>query len=250
VNYDLPRQGIMVENTILCNLECISCCNQVATGQRVGKIMSLEEVKKISTMIKEHKITRLAYFKLGEPFLSPRLNEELAIIRADNPELEITVSTNGVLVNTDRKRDAAMMMDIVSFSIDGIDDATVTKYQVGSNFEKAYKNLADMVTYRNRLNRKKPWLEWKYVLFNWNDRPEMIHKAIEMARKIGVDSISFWPTLSPLRGISWRYYLGRFFKSIGEPSWKGREVFFDGGSPKPPEPEPEPLAKQVEMQRA
>ncbi len=230
VEYDLPRKGIMVENTILCNLKCFSCCNQVATGQRIGKIMSLEDVRKISRMIKEHQIERLAYFKLGEPFLSPRIHEELEILRADNPSLEITVSTNGMLVDTDRKRDAAMMVDVLAFSIDGIDDATVTRYQVGCKFEKAYKNLADMVSYRNRLNRQKPVLEWKYVLFNWNDRPHMIHKAIDMARRIGVDSISFWPTLSPLRGISWRYYLGSFFNGIGQTSWKGREVFFNSQS--------------------
>jgi len=143
-----------------------------------------------------------------------------------------------------------MMLDVLAFSIDGIDDATVTKYQVGGKFETMYKNLADLVSYRDRLNRKKPWLEWKYVLFNWNDRPQMIHTAIELARKIGVDSISFWPTPSPLRGISWRYYLGRFFNRIGEPSWKGREVFFNRPSHGPQEPEQQPLAKGLEMQGA
>ncbi len=200
-------------------------------------------------MIKENQITRLSYFKLGEPFLSPRLNEELAILRADSPNLHIVVSTNGMLVDTERKRQAAMMLDEVIFSIDGINDASVTKYQIGGNFEKMHKNLADLVIYRNGLNRRKPLIEWKYVLFNWNDRPQMIYSAIEMARKIGVDSISFWPTLSPLRGISWRYYLGRFFNRIGEPSWKGREVFFNRPTADN-QPQPEPLAKPVAMQGA
>ena len=242
-HYDLPRTGIMVENTILCNLQCFSCCNQVATKQRVGKIMSLEDVKKISREIKEHQIRRVSYFKLGEPFLSPRLNEELAILKGDNPDLVISVSTNGVLVDTDRKRDAALMLDEIIFSIDGIDDATVTQYQVGSDFGKAHKNLVDLVKYRNRLNRTKPLIEWKYVLFNWNDRPRMIYSAIEMARQSGVDLISFWPTLSPLRGISWRYYLGGFFKKIGQPSWKGREVLFNDQPSRPQTPKPAALTE-------
>jgi hypothetical protein len=68
-----------------------------------------------------------------------------------------------------------------------------------------------------------PILEWKYLLFNWNDSPETIQRAIEMAKQIGVDMISFWPTANPFYGVSWRYRLGRFNK-VGRPSWKGREV--------------------------
>jgi hypothetical protein len=44
-----------------------------------------------------------------------------------------------------------------------------------------------------------------------------------MAKEIGVDLISFWPTGNPFYGISWRYRLGQF-KNIGRESWKGREV--------------------------
>ena len=86
-------------------------------------------------------------------------------------------------------------------------------------------------------------IEWKYVLFNWNDRPHMIYSAIEMARQSGVDLISFWPTLSPLRGISWRYYLGDFFKKIGQPSWKGREVLFNDPPSRPQTPKPAALTE-------
>ncbi len=46
-----------------------------------------------------------------------------------------------------------------------------------------------------------------------------------MAKAIGVDIISFWPTSNPFYGISWRYRLGGF-KDVGVSSWKGREVDF------------------------
>ena len=225
--YDLPRQGIMLENTILCNLECTACTNPITAALRGKKLITLEDVKLVSRMIREHRITRLAYFKAGEPYLSPRIKQELAILREENPDLVIWLSTNGMLVNDDRKREASMLLDEAVFSIDGIDEPSLTKYQVGGSFAKAFQNMVDLVKYRNARGKKTPTVEWKYVLFNWNDKPHMIHTAIDLARKAGVDSLSFWPTTRPLTGISWRWYLGRFFNHIGEPSWKGREMFFN-----------------------
>jgi hypothetical protein len=71
------------------------------------------------------------------------------------------------------------------------------------------------------LNR--PILEWKYLLFNWNDRRWMIERAIEMAREAGMDAISFWPTNNPFYGWSYRYRLG-MLNDVGVGCWKGREV--------------------------
>ena len=95
----------------------------------------------------------------------------------------------------------------------------------GSNFDKAYAAMRDMVAYRNARGRQQPILEWKYLLFNWNDHPDHIERAIEMARAIGVDIISFWPTNNPFYGTSWRYRLG-LMDHIGEACWKGREIDF------------------------
>jgi hypothetical protein len=77
-----------------------------------------------------------------------------------------------------------------------------------------------------------PILEWKYLLFNWNDKGSTIEKAVEMARAAGVDMISFWPTNNPYYGYSFRYRLG-FLNNVGIKNWKGREVDLRKESPKP-----------------
>ena len=79
------------------------------------------------------------------------------------------------------------------------------------------------MAYRKARGLKKPVLEWKYLLFNWNDHPETIQRAIEMAKAAGLDIISFWPTNNPFYGMSWRYHLGRM-NHIGVKTWKGREI--------------------------
>jgi hypothetical protein len=222
--FGVPKRGIMVENTVLCNLSCGACVRKVLMQTRSQKTLELDDVRKISDLIRRHAIESLYYFKFGEPFLSPRVDEELRIIRGANPGLKIVISTNGGPLDTDRKRDAALMADHIFFSIDGPDTATLRKYQAGGSFEAAYENMKALALYRAGRHSSRPVIEWKYVLFNWNDRRAMIRRAVELAREAEVDAISFWPTRRPRRGISWRYYLLPHFKKLGAANWKGREV--------------------------
>ena len=144
-------------------------------------------------------------------------------MRAKNPDCWILVSTNGVLLNTDAKREAALNLSHILFSVHGISDEMSAKYMLEGSFEKAYAAMKAMVAYRDARGLSQPVLEWKYLLFNWNDHPQTIQRAIEMAKDIGVDIISFWPTHNPFYGMSWRYHLG-LMNHIGDKCWKGREV--------------------------
>ena len=115
--------------------------------------------------------------------------------------MRITLSTNGALLDSDAKREAALFADAILFSIDGIDDAMMNLYQRGARFDRAYGNMRRLVEFRDARGRKSPLVEWKYVLFNWNDRADAIRSAVDLARKAGVDLISFWPTRYPINGI-------------------------------------------------
>jgi hypothetical protein len=120
------------------------------------------------------------------------------------------------------KRAALHASDIL-FSIAGVNDPMLKKYGHYGSFEKAYENMKALVAYRNARGLTRPVIEWKYLLFNWNDHPQTIAQAIEMARAAGVDIISFWPTCNPFFGMSWRYRLG-LLNNVGVGCWKGREV--------------------------
>lgn len=225
-NYSLPTKGLMVENTVCCNLNCLVCNRKSVMKCRTKVRLTLEDIKKISKYCKENSMESMAYYNLGESFLSDTIYDELHIFRNDNPDIDMYISTNGIYVNNDNKRDAALLLNTVTFSIDGITNEMVNKYQRQSDFTVAYNNMKDLVAYRNGQRKTRPHIEWKYVLFHWNDKKKYIVRAIEMARNAGVDSISFWPTMSPVYGISLRYYLIPFYRRLGVKSWKGREVFF------------------------
>ena len=114
------------------------------------------------------------------------------------------ISSNAIILNNDVRREAALSSSHIFFSVAGISDAMLKKYEHYGSFEKAYANMKALVEYRNARGLSKPILEWKYLLFNWNDHPKTLARAIEMAKEAGLDAISFWPTNKKLDGVGKR----------------------------------------------
>src|SRR6266404_4757440 len=219
----LPYRGMLLENTVRCNIDCIGCDCQSAALIRTTKQMDLDKLSRMADLVHELGLEQLYFLNLGEPFLSPNIGNELPLLRQKNPDCRIVISTNGIILNTDAKREAALYASHIFFSIAGITDEMLKKYEHYGNFQKAYDNMKALVAYRNAKGLSKPILEWKYLLFNWNDRRATIERAIEMSKGAGVDAISFWPTNNPYFGYSYRYRLGAL-NHVGIKNWKGREV--------------------------
>jgi len=215
--YRVPYRGIQVENTAHCNLRCNMCNREKILGLRSGKhSLSLSDVEKIARLLKEYGLEFIHYFNLGEPFLSPDIREQIQIIRKYNPDIRISTSTNGQLLYGNSKIEAALSMDYIGISLDGVTQDAVSKYQIGASFEKAYQNMAKLTSERNKNNRNTPIIEWTYVLFRWNDHPKHISKAIELAKKAHVDLIGFYHGGGRLLDISTRWHYHPYFKQLGK----------------------------------
>lgn len=221
-NYKMPK-SLMMENTITCNYSCISCPRDLVKKHRKKKAMTLNDIRKCSSILKENKIENLYYFKLGETFSSSSIYNELRIIRDDNPDINIIISTNGALLNSQEKREAGLIANVLFFAMYGNNQKILSKYQKNGIFKQAYNNMKKLVDLRNERDVKTLKIEWKYVVFNWNDREHMLLEAIDLARAAGIDGISFWPTISPFWGWSWRYYFKLYSKKIKN---SGNDKFF------------------------
>jgi uncharacterized Fe-S cluster-containing radical SAM superfamily protein len=216
-DYRVPYKGIMVENTAACNLRCPMCDREGLLQLRSGKhSLTLPEVEKIALLLKEHRLRTLMYFNLGEPFLPPDIDQQLEVIRRHNPDLRIVTSSNGQLLGDRRRIEAAMAMDYLYISLDGVSEESVSRYQVGASFEKGYRNLAGLVAERDRRGNSRLVIEWKYVLFRWNDHPKQIGRAVELARSAKVDVIGFYRGDGPLRDRSRRWYYHPYLKKLGQ----------------------------------
>jgi pyruvate-formate lyase-activating enzyme len=237
--YRLP-QFVMLENTSACNLRCRSCPRSAIRRIRSKVSMSPAEIEEVAWQLKAAGVRQIAYLNQGDPFLSARIRQELEIIRRAVPGVRINTSTNGMLLDSDEKREAALLIDDMQFSVDGISQRMVNKYQRGMDFDRARRNLKALVEYRDRRGAKRPFVTWKYLLFCWNDRRRYLRRAIEMAREAGADRILFEPTWSPLYAVSLRYRLG-LLAGIGQPCDDGFEVVF-----RPVPKEDSPLAGELQ----
>src|SRR5438876_1224128 len=170
----LPYRGMLLENTVRCNIDCIGCDRQSAARVRTTLQMDLAKLSRMADLVHELGLQQLFYLNLGEPFLSPNIGQELPLLRQKNPDCRIVISTNGIILNTDAKREAALSASHLLFSIAGISDEMLKKYEHYGSFEKAYGNMKALVAYRNAKGLAQPILEWKYLLFNWNDRRQTI----------------------------------------------------------------------------
>ncbi len=221
----LPWKGIQLENTVRCNVDCIGCARENAAQLRVDKQtqMPMPQMEEMGDLLGRLGMRQIYFLNLGEPFLSSTVTQELPYLRKKNPDARILTSTNGALLNTDAKREAALNLSHIYFSVHGVSDEMLEKYMHRGHFTKAYEAMKAMAAYRDARGLTQPILEWKYLVFNWNDHPKHIEKALAMAKEAKVDFISFWPTTNPIYGFSWRWRLGHF-KHIGVSNWKGQEV--------------------------
>ena len=58
-------------------------------------------------------------------------------------------------------REAALSASHIFYSIAGVSDAMLKKYEHFGSYEKAYANMKTMVDYRNGQGLTQPLLEWK-----------------------------------------------------------------------------------------
>lgn len=225
-NSKLPHKGMMLENTVLCNLSCLGCDRKALLQTRGQKSLSIDDVNIVAEQLGSLGLNAIAFFNLGEPFLSPNVADEIKILREHNPKTQIFTSTNGVYLDSEEKIKSALLLDHIFFSIDGCDQESLSKYQAGGDFEKSYENLKTLVFERNKQKESRTVIEWKYVVFRWNDQPTQIEKAIDLAQKAKVDIISFCQGRGNPTNMSMRYKYHPFYKSLGKQSWKGREIDF------------------------
>jgi len=221
-----PTKGLMVENTTLCNLRCGLCRREELLAGRSQHSMSPEDVEIVADMIADNGIELISYYNLGEPFLSPRILDEVATLREKNPGLSIVVSTNGVLMDTNDKISAAMMMNHVYFSIDGVSQETLERYQVNGDFNRSFENMRRLVERRAETladdpTATVPVIEWKYVLFRWNEDPNHIDRAIELAEAAGVDRLVFYAGAIERKHRTLRFYSDPYFTAAVERSEGG-----------------------------
>jgi hypothetical protein len=222
----LPR--IFLEPTVLCNLSCFKAvCNHESgiVNTRERKMFPLDEFKSVIDEVGEHLI-RLDFFNYGDSFVHPQAVEMIEYIKNKYPHIYLYTTTNGLMLDDEKiKRIIDSGLDEFTFSVDGPDHETYVRYRQLGDFKKVLKIMSKFVKERNQLGREVPFINWRYILFKWNDSRAKMNRARRLASKIGVDRLTWEITDHPQEAISEKYQIGtRHWKKIYHEIWDTSQI--------------------------
>ena len=171
---------LYIESTAACNISCNQAVCAPETGITRTRQAGMLDFDLFTKMIDEAGPTlgRIDFFNYGEAFLHKRAVEMCEYIKTKFPHIYLYTSTNGLAFTEEKVRQLARSgIDEVTFSIDGASQEAYVKYRQRGNFDKAIANLRALLDERAKTGRDLPFVNWRYILFNWNDSDEEMNKA-------------------------------------------------------------------------
>lgn len=206
----LPSR-LYIECTAACNISCTEACCAPETGIARTRQAGMLDFDLFRRVVDETgaSLVRIDFFNYGEAFLHKRAVEMCEYIKARFPHIYLYTSTNGLALDETRARRLVHSgIDEVTFSIDGATPGSYVKYRQRGDFHKAIANLRAMADEKRRAGRDVPFLNWRYILFVWNDSDEEMVLARRLAGEIGVDRLCWEITDHPEHAYSRRFVPG------------------------------------------
>jgi hypothetical protein len=223
LNVGLLPSRLYVECTAACNISCNQACCAPETGITRTRQAGMLDFDLFTRVIDEAgpALGRVDFFNYGEAFLHKRAVEMCEYIKTKFPHIYLYTSTNGLALNEEKARRLVHSgIDEVTFSIDGASQDTYVRYRQRGDFAKALANLRAMADEKAKAGRDVPQINWRYILFTWNDHDEEMDAARRLAVEAGVDRLCWEITDHPEDSYSRRFVPGTDdFKAIEFEVW-------------------------------
>ena len=206
----LPSR-MYVECTAACNVSCLDSCCAPETGITKTRQAGMLDVDLFMRVLAEvgPTLERIDFFNYGEAFLHKRAVEMCEIVKRDYPHIYLYTSTNGGALNEESARRLVRSgIDEVTFSVDGASQDVYATYRQRGRFDHVMKNLRAVMDEKRALGRDVPFVNWRYILFKWNDNDVEMQRARTLAAEIGVDRLCWEITDHPEHAFSRRFAPG------------------------------------------
>jgi hypothetical protein len=206
----LPSR-LYIECTAACNISCTQACCAPETGITRTRQAGMLDFDLFTRVVDEAgpSLGRIDFFNYGEAFLHKRAVEMCEYIKTRFPHIYLYTSTNGLaLSEAQARRLARSGIDEVTFSLDGASQDAYARYRQRGRLDVALANLRAMADEKRAAGRDLPFLNWRYILFTWNDSDAEMARAREIAGEIGVDRLCWELTDHPEDAYSRRFVPG------------------------------------------
>ena len=206
----LPSR-LYIECTAACNISCFQACCAPETGITKTRQAGMLDFDLFTRVVDEAgpSLARIDFFNYGETFLHKRAVEMCEYIKSRFPGVYLYTSTNGLALDDGRaRRLARSRIDEVTFSIDGATQESYERYRQRGRLDVALAALGAVVDEKRKTGGDVPFVNWRYILFTWNDSDEEMDLARRMAAEIGVDRLCWEITDHPEEAFSLRFAPG------------------------------------------
>jgi hypothetical protein len=206
----LPSR-MFIECTAACNISCFEACCAPETGITKTRQAGMLDFDLFCRVIDEvgPSLGRVDFFNYGEAFLHKRAVEMCEYLKSRYPHIYLYTSTNGTALSEEQARRLVHSgIDEVTFSIDGARAESYGRYRQRGKFDVALRNLRAMADEKRKAGRDLPCLNWRYILFKWNDSDEEMQEARRLAIDMGVDRLCWEITDHPEDAFSRRFAPG------------------------------------------
>jgi molybdenum cofactor biosynthesis enzyme MoaA len=187
-----------IEPSYLCQLACPQCIDP-RDRRRLKKPpynMSLAFYEGLLQQLHREGVSliRLVHFEgRGEPLLNKDLGRMIHCTREYYPNAFTKVTSHGNFPFQPWMLESGL--DLLRLSVDGAFEDSYLKYRVGGNLGKVFELMRTIRDQRRHFDSRLR-VEWKYLLFEWNDNDEEISTAARLADELEVD-LRFCLTHSP-----------------------------------------------------
>lgn len=182
-------EKFQVEPALTCALRCPGCSRADQIKRRKPPFVLSEKIFQQTLDSLKNNDYRIGFFYYcgqGEPLNHPRF-QDLAVMAHDlYPDSRQVVNTNGNHKVSELFDPERYVPGEFIVSIDGLDQASYEQYRVNGDVELALQFMEDLKALPNP-----PYVEWKYILFTYNDSDDEIQRAQEKALELGIDRIMF-----------------------------------------------------------
>src|SRR3984893_13522666 len=184
VDAGLQPSRMYIECTAACNISCTQACCAPETGITRTRQAGMLDVDLFCRVIDEAgpSLVRVDFFNYGEAFLHKRAVEMCEYIKSRFPHIYLYTSTNGLALSEEQARRLVHSgIDEVTFSIDGATPESYVKFRQRGKFDVAIATLRAMADEKQKSGRDLPFLNWRYILFVWNDTETEMDEARRLA---------------------------------------------------------------------
>lgn len=171
----------------ICNLSCELCPVGLKQEGRKKGFMKFENFKKIIDELGEY-LYEVYLYNWGEPLLNKEIFKMIRYAKRYN--IKVTISSNLMVFDGSISKELIDSgLDVLVVSLHGASNDSISRYQRGGNFKKAYSNMKNLIRIRESFKKKKPLIQWKFIVNRHNESE--IENAKKLFKESGVDEISF-----------------------------------------------------------